>query len=171
YIGVGWAQTDLNFADSTLALDGDYDAFSYYAGLSVTGSMTALNGIEFRPSLAIDYGRTDIGIVGLQASAFGLTSIVNQDFGDVSVLEISLSPEVIVPVTAAQIPTSFRINPRLVCRFTTGRVDDDECGAGLGLGLDAESADGRQRYGFGLDYQDTGTSQRSSAEVFFELQF
>ena len=173
YAGLGYTLTDLSVSNATLTLDGDYGAVSYYAGAEVTGSMDVGNGIEFRPSLALDYGRTSIGVVGFDASAFGLTSQISSDMGAVSILEISLTPEFIIPLRnnlGGTMP-ELSISPRAVCRRTTGRVDNEECGGGLSIALDGRSADGLGRYGVKLDYQNTGSTEQSSANIFFEQQF
>lgn len=171
YIGIGYDQTDLSFSDPDLALDGDYGAMSYYAGAGLTGSMVGASGVEFRPNVSLDYGQTEIGIVGLQAEAFGLTSVVTEDFGAVSVLELSLTPEVIFPLASAGGETRLSIAPSLVCRHTTGRVDEEECGAGLAVSIDGQSADGQARFGIGIDHQDTGETTKTSAAIYYETQF
>ena len=171
YVGVGYSRTDLKFADTTLSLNGDYGSISYYAGAGLTGSIAFASGIEFRPGLSIDYGMTDIGLVGFQAQAFGLNSLITDDFGSVSVLEFSLTPEIIIPIDMGRSDMRFSFAPSLVCRHTTGRVDDEECGAGIAIGLASTSADGNSHFGFEVDHQYTGMSESTSAEVFFEMQF
>ncbi|WP_085864926.1 Ig-like domain-containing protein [Pseudooctadecabacter jejudonensis] len=171
YGGVGYTWTDIEFADDVLALDGDYGAFSYYAGASVTGSYMMESGIEFRPNASLDYGRTELGLIGFQADAFGLSSSVEQEFGAVSILELSLTPEVLIPLETGGALNTLSIAPSLVCRYTDARVDSENCGGGLAVGLDGVSDDGLSRYGISLDVQRTGDTERRSAEVYYELEF
>lgn len=171
YVGVGYARTDLSFSNTTLALSGDYGAFSYYGGASLTGSIANPSGVEFRPQLAFDYGQTDIGVVGLQASAFGLTSPVSTDYGAVSILDMTVATEVIFPIDMQAGFASLSFEPQLICRRTTGSVDEESCGGGLGLGLEGETENGNTRYGIEVDVTEVGGIRQSAARLFFEAEF
>ena len=171
YLGLGYSRTDLSFADETLALKSDYGAFSYYGGLSVVGSHVFDTGVELRPQLRMDYGRSEIGAIVFQADAFGLSSQISQDIGAVSVLDLAFAPEFIFPFRVGTGAAKFHLRPELVCSWTTGRVSEKACGAGLGVALDGHSQNEQVTYGLSLEMRDVGDLAGASLQAFYEARF
>ncbi|MEO0369839.1 MAG: Ig-like domain-containing protein, partial [Pseudomonadota bacterium] len=166
YLGVGQSWSDLSMSNGTLGLSGTYDYTSYYAGVELTGRVPLSTAVELRPNLAVDYAYAQVGVTGLDATAFGLAAPVSADFGSVWVLESSFTPEIIWSL--AQVGTqntALTFAPSLICREEGGRVGRSNCGGGLELGLQYTSPDGRTR----LDATVEGTEVGGTTQERFNL--
>ncbi|WP_247745115.1 Calx-beta domain-containing protein [Shimia sp. R11_0] len=171
YAALEYTYTDIGFADDTLDLEGSYGAFSYYAGGRLSGSIFTRSGIELRPQLAVDYGWAELGVLGFRADAFGTSGFVRDDFGTVSVLDLSFTPEIVIPLNIVEGRATFSLNPEVICRRTTGVSGQSDCGSGIGFDVSGQSADGRTRYGVSIDAEDVGSISQSSGQFFVEVQF
>lgn len=174
YVGAGYSWSDLQITNGTVSLNGSYQSASFYAGAKVAGVIQAAPRVQIRPNVAVDYGYAEIGAVGLNATAFGLTNTVRTDFGSVSVLEGSVSPEMIFALNADQTDaatTSLRFAPSVICRQQSGRVNSSDCGGGVTLGLSSQSQDGSSRLSAEYEFTEVGGTTQQNLNLSLELQF
>ena len=151
-------------------MNGNYEALSYYAGFQVSGVLNPAPNMEFRPKFTVDYGYTDIGLVGFDATGFGLNSVVTSDFGAVSLLEIALTPEIRWTVGDGA-RTVVSMAPSYICRMQTGRTNQTNCGGGLELGIANKSADGMSHLTASYSYNKVGSAEQQSINLSVEMQF
>ena len=168
YLGVGHSWSDLSMSNGTLGLSGTYDYTSYYAGLELVGQIELSSAVELRPNLAVDYAYADVGVTGLDATAFGLAAPVSANFGSVWVLESSVTPEIIWWLAQSGTEsTALTIAPSLICREEGGRIGRSNCGGGLELGVKYTSPDGRTRFDATIEGTEVGgtTQERFNVSV------
>ena len=115
----------------------------------------------------MDYGTTEIGVVGLTAGAFGLEDSVEADFGSVSLLESSFTSEIVTSLDQAKL----RFAPSLVCTVVDGESGSSDCGAGVLVGVDQTIGDDIGRWGFEIDYQSVGSRESIGATAFLDVRF
>ncbi|WP_296420448.1 choice-of-anchor D domain-containing protein [Pseudooctadecabacter sp.] len=163
YAALGYTRSDISMTDGTLALDGTYDSTNIYAGVKLAGTVE-MDGFELRPTVAIDYGASDIGVAAFDATAFGLTSLESADFGRVSVADLTIAPEIHISMAEGDAV----IAPSLICRRETGSLGSDEaCGYGLGINYTSED----DRFSVGFDYKNVEGDEDISLNALYELKF
>ena len=145
FLSVGRGRNALSLSDQVLTLEGRYSTTSVAMG----GTLRAVfdgPGFEFLPELSVSYGRTRIGGIVLDGSAFGMTaSGLQVDAGEVSLASLLLRPEVRVPLDGLAVAESLSLlsyAPRLLCERIRAGASDGECGVGAELGYDWQSSDG-----------------------------
>ncbi|MEO0370591.1 MAG: Ig-like domain-containing protein, partial [Pseudomonadota bacterium] len=172
YLGVGQSWSDLSMSNGTLGLSGTYNYTSYYAGLELAGQVPLSTAVDLRPNLAVDYAYAQVGVTGLDATAFGLAAPVSADFGSVWVLESSFTPEIIWSlVQAGAQSTALTFAPSLICREEGGRVGRSNCGGGLELGLKYTSSDGRTRVDATIEGTEVGGTTQERFNLSVERQW
>lgn len=170
YVGAGYSWTDMQIASPTLALDGDYEGKSYYAGFQVTGVIEPAPKMEVRPELKVDYGYTDIGVVGFDATGFNTSSAVSADFGSISLLETAFRTEVLWFMGDGD-RTTLSLAPSINCRKETGQSSSSDCGGGVELGIANQSVDGMTQLNANYAFTKVGNIEQQSITLSLEMQF
>lgn len=170
YLGAGYSWTDMKVASTTLSLNGNYEALSYYAGFQISGVVKPTPNMQFRPKFTVDYGFTDIGLVGFDATGFGTTSAVTSDFGSISLLETALTPEFLWFMGDGD-RTTLSLAPSYICRTQTGRTSKSDCGGGIEFGIANQSSDGLTHLNASIAYNKVGSIEQQSLNLSVEMQF
>lgn len=174
FVTLGVGRNDLDMANDVLTLESDYTTRTATIGAALSG-VYPHNQSEFRPELALSYGKTWIGNVGFTGRAYGLVDdTLSLDAGDVSIANLTLRPEVVWALdadTVADSNSQFSFAPRLICerRETVQRTDD--CGGGAELGLSSTSENGLSNVEFRVIMDRVGDTTRSSLALSLEHQF
>ncbi|PWG15623.1 hypothetical protein DFK10_15885 [Salibaculum griseiflavum] len=174
FLTMGVGNNDLEMANDVLALTSDYTTRTATAGAALSG-VYEYERYEFRPELAVSYGKTWIGNVGFTGRAYGLVdNTLSLDAGSVSIANLTLRPEVIWALdadTVADSNSQLSFAPRLICerRETVQRIED--CGGGAELGLSSRSEDGLSNVEFRVIMDRVGDTTRSSFTLNLEHQF
>ena len=174
YVSVGVGHSDLDMSNGTLALESDYRSETVTVGASISGAY-AYTDYEFRPELAVNYGKTQIGTVFFTGRAYGLVDdTLSLNAGSVSVANITLRPEVIYAIqnsATANTNASLSFSPRLICERTMSTRRTQNCGSGGEVGYTAHSNDGLRNIDFRFAVDKVGSSRRSSAVLGVEMRF
>lgn len=165
---VTWSQIDMT--NGALALDGNHVTASAMFGLGITGVFDG-PGYRLLPGVRLDYGYSDLGTVGFDATAFGGTSYVTTSPDAVSQLSVRFAPELQISL-GAHAQNMLSIAPSLNCAYQkgTGR-SGTRCGSGIALGLEGVSRNGRTRFSFEAAYQETGASRKEVLKFSIESKF
>ena len=174
YVSLGVGHSDLDMSNGTLALESDYRSETVTVGASISGAY-AYTDYEFRPELAVNYGKTQIGTVFFTGRAYGLVDdTLSLIAGSVSVANVTLRPEVIYAIQnspTANTNTSLSFSPRLICERTMATRRTENCGGGGAVGYTAHSNDGLRNIDFRIAVDKVGSSRRSSAVLGVEMRF
>ena len=174
YVSLGVGHSDLDMSNGTLALESDYRSETVTVGASISGAY-AYTDYEFRPELAVNYGKTQIGTVFFTGRAYGLVDdTLSLIAGSVSVANVTLRPEVIYAIQnspTANTNTSLSFSPRLICERTMATRRTENCGGGGEVGYTAHSNDGLRNIDFRIAVDKVGSSRRSSAVLGVEMRF
>lgn len=162
--------SDLEVSDGILSVDSRYQSDATMIGLGVTGEQVLAWG-AVRPTLRVDYGRADIGLVGFDAAAYGGSTTITEDLGRVEQLDLRLTPEVLIELGATPGETRLSFAPSLICSRAGGDASSDVCGSGLRIGLDARSEDGSARIALEAGAEDVDGRVMHSFGLDFELSF
>lgn len=126
--------------------------------------------MEVRPELKVDYGYTDIGVVGFDATGFNTSSAVSADFGSISLLETALRTEVLWFMGDGD-RTTLSLAPSINCRKETGQSSSSDCGGGVELGIANQSADGMTQLNANYAFSKVGNIEQQSITLSLEMQF
>lgn len=173
FVTVGAGRNDLELADGTVDLSGDYTTRTATIGASLTG-VIAREGYEIRPELAVSYGYTDLGTIGLTDRAASVDNEVIVDADYVSIANLTFRPEFLVPLDGLSVAESaslFTFAPRLVCEQVRTSVTTEDCGGGAEFGLSRTSDDGMSNIEFRVLADRVGSSTRSSFAINLEHRF
>jgi hypothetical protein len=130
--GFGWH--DLELSDDVLSLSSTYETSTQMVGGSLSAAVR-YSSFEVRPELGFVHGRTNIGSVGFDATAFDVTDTsVSFDMGSVSFTTLSATPSVLF-ASVDQL-TQYEVSPKLICRKVKSSTIESDCGFGIGLGFD-----------------------------------
>ena len=174
YLSLGVGHSELDMSNGTLALESGYRSETVTVGASVSGSYDYTD-YEFRPELAFNYGKTQIGTVFFTGRAYGLVDdTLSLNAGSVSVANVTLRPEVIYAIqnsSTANINAFLSFSPRLICERTMATRRTQNCGSGGEVGYTAHSNDGLRNIDFRITVDKVGSSRRSSALLGVEMRF
>jgi methionine-rich copper-binding protein CopC len=174
FLTFGAGRNDLDMSTNALVLTGDYTTRSATIGAALSGLYT-YEQYDFRPELALSYGRTWIGTVGFTGRAFGLVDdTLSLDAGSVSITNLTLRPEVIWAldsVSVAESNTQLSFAPRVICERSVAVRTTEECGGGAELGLSSLSQDGLTNAEFRVINDRVGNNERTSYAISLEHQF
>ncbi|MBF9040870.1 BspA family leucine-rich repeat surface protein [Rhodobacterales bacterium LSUCC0387] len=174
YLSLGVGHSELDMSNGTLALESDYRSETVTVGASVSGSYDYTD-YEFRPELAVNYGKTQIGTVFFTGRAYGLVDdTLSLNAGSVSIANVTLRPEVIYAIQnspTANTNASLSFSPRLICERTMATRRTENCGSGGEVGYTAHSNDGLRNIDFRFAVDKVGSSRRSSAVFGVEMRF
>ncbi|MCV2875093.1 autotransporter domain-containing protein [Rhodobacteraceae bacterium XHP0102] len=174
FLSYGIGRNNLDMKNDVLALTSDYTTRTATAGAALSG-VYEYERYEFRPELALSYGKTWIGNVGFTGRAYGLVDdTLSLDVGNVSIANLTLRPEVVWALDAdtfADSRSQLSFAPRAICERTmsTRRVED--CGGGAELGLSSMSEDGLSNAEIRFVRDRVGNSYRSSFALNIEHRF
>jgi hypothetical protein len=165
FFSLGAGRNDLEMANDVLALESDYTTRTATAGASVSG-VYEYKKYEFRPELAINYGKSWIGDVGFTGRAYGLVdNTLSLDAGNVATANLTLRPQIIWALDAATVATSnsqLSFASRAICERTSTTVSTENCGTGAELGLNSTFNDKLSHAEFKVIVDRIGDSNRSS---------
>ncbi len=174
FISFGVGRNNLELDNGTLALSSDYDSYTTTVGAALTG-VYEMSGYELWPELSFTYGYTDIGVIGLTGTAFGLTdSSLTLDAGYVALGTLSFAPEFIIPMDGRSALESNRMlsfKPNLTCEMVKSGTSTSDCGGGLAVGLYAVSRDGRALLDAKVRVDRIGDITRTGLELSFDYAF
>lgn len=174
YVSIGVGHSELDMSNGTLALESDYRSETVTVGASISGSYDYTD-YEFRPELAVNYGKTQIGTVFFTGRAYGLVDdTLSLNAGSVSVANVTLRPEVIYAIQnspTANTNASLSFSPRLICERTMATRRTQNCGSGGEVSYTAYSNDGLRNIDFRFAVDKVGSSRRSSAVLGVEMRF
>ena len=174
YISVGVGHSELDMSNGTLALESDYRSETVTTGAALSGAYE-YDGYEFRPELAFNYGKTELGQVFFTGRAYGLVDdTLSLNAGSVSIANVTLRPEVIYAIQnspTANTNASLSFSPRLICERTMATRRTENCGSGGEVGYTAHSNDGLRNINFRFAVDKVGSSRRSSAVLGVEMRF
>ena len=121
---------DLDLSNGTLVVDSGYSTQSIQAGASLTG-VVPLAGAELRPELALTLGCTWIGAVDLTGTAYGGSSTLTFDAGDVTLATLAFRPEIVIPPDGLPVAEALSLasfTPGLTCERASGIETWTDCG-------------------------------------------
>lgn len=171
---LGAGRNDLRMANDVLALESDYTTRTATIRAAVSGAY-AHGRLEFRPELAISYGRTWIGDVRFSGRAYGLSDDSQTlDAGVVSVASVTLRPEAIWSLdgdASGDGTTRLSVAPRLLCDRVIATVRTSDCGGGIEVGVGSRSRDGLRNADVRVVMDRVGGRTRSSVALGFEQRF
>ena len=174
FLTFGAGRNNLDMANDVLALTSDYITRTATMGAALSG-VYDYEQYEFRPELAFSYGKTWIGDVGFTGRAYGLADdTLSLDAGNVSIVNLTLRPEVVWALDAATVADSnsqLSFAPRLICERSTAITSTENCGGGAEISLSSRSRDGKSNAGFHVIVDKVGNRTSSSLAFNFEQQF
>uniref|UniRef100_UPI003B84A49C autotransporter domain-containing protein n=1 Tax=Marivivens marinus TaxID=3110173 RepID=UPI003B84A49C len=174
FISYGIGRNNLDMKNDVLALTSDYTTRTATVGASLSG-VYEYERYEFRPELALSYGKTWIGNVGFTGRAYGLVDdTLSLDAGNVSIANLTLRPEVVWALdadTVADSRSQLSFAPRAICERTIATTRTENCGGGAELGLSSTSEDGLSNAEIRFVLDRVGSSYRSSFAVNLEHRF
>ena len=174
FVSYGLDRNQLAVASDVLEIESSYLTRTATIGGALSGVMD-YGSYEFRPELAISYGKTWIGEVGVTGTAYDLVDdTLSLQAGSVSIAKILLRPEITLDLNASN-PSGeiarFSVSPRVQCGRTIGSTQSTRCGAGAEIGLTRASADGLSNIALKAIHDRIGASRRSSVTLDFERRF
>ena len=174
FISLGAERNNLDLDNGTLALNSDYTSYTTTVGAALTG-VYEMSGYELWPELSFTYGYTDIGVIGLTGTAFGLTdSSLTLDAGYVALGTLSFAPEFIIPMDGQSALESNRMlsfKPNVTCEMVKSGSSTSNCGGGVALGLYAVSRDGQALLDAKVRIDRIGDVTRTGLELSFDYTF
>ncbi|MDV7202428.1 Ig-like domain-containing protein [Roseovarius sp. 10] len=174
YISIGVGHSDLDISNGTLALESDYRSETVTAGASISGAYV-MEAYEFRPELAFNYGKSELGTVFFTGRAYGLVDdTLSLNAGSVSIANLTLRPEVIYTLEdglLANTNATLSFAPRLICERTMSTRRTENCGSGGEVGFSAQSDDGLRNANFRFAIDKVGSARRSTAALGLEMRF
>ena len=174
YLSLGVGHSELDMSNGTLALESGYRSETVTVGASVSGSYDYTD-YEFRPELAFNYGKTQIGTVFFTGRAYGLVDdTLCLNAGSVSVANVTLRPEVIYAIqnsSTANTNASLSFSPRLICERTMATRRTENCGGGAEFGYAFQSKDGLRNIDLNIAMDEVGSDRRTSAVFGVEMRF
>ena len=145
FASLGAGRNNLEMVNDTLALESEYTTQTATLGGIITG-VYSQKGYDFKPELALSFGKTWLGDIGFTGRAYGLVdNTLSLDAGYVSIASFTFRPEVIIPIGAdfvADTNTQLSFAPRLVCEQIKSTTKTSDCGTGGELGFSSTSEDG-----------------------------
>jgi methionine-rich copper-binding protein CopC len=174
YISLGVGHSELDMSNGTLALESDYRSETVTTGAALSGAYE-YDAYEFRPELAFNYGKTELGQVFFTGRAYDLEDdTLSLNAGSVSIANVTLRPEVIYSIQnspTANTNASLSFSPRLICERTMSTRRTQNCGGGGEVGYTAHSNDGLRNIDFRIIVDKVGNDSRSSAVFGVEMRF
>lgn len=173
YASVGIGHNVLDVSNATLAVDGDYTATTFQFGGAVTG-VFPMRMFELRPELSFAYGHTNIGDGAFDATSGGIVLPAVLEGGSVSLGEIRLEPEIVLPL-AVELDfydsVSLKLAPSLVCERIEAETTQTDCGGGASVSYTAVSEDGLRSLRAEARYETTHGVGRKSVNLRIEHAF
>ena len=169
--GYGWSALDIH--NDELALEGDYDIFSWQLGGSLTGVMDFSN-FSLLPSVSIGYGNSDIGKIDFTATAYGLTDEVSTDARNVAMGLLRVTPEMRIPLGrdgSATAATSLRLLPSFICQHVIAEEAETECGWGAGVRFIQAGRESAGEFSGRFDFEQVGGVNHMGGEIGYAIRF
>ncbi len=174
FVSFGIGQNALEMGNGTLELESDYRTRTATVGAALTGVIER-SGYAIWPELALTYGKTFIGNVDFTGTAYGLVdNNLSLDAGNVSILNLTLRPEVRVPVDGRDEDASnalLTFSPRLLCERVVTSETTEDCGAGAEIGFAGASADGMAELSARVSFDRIGSTERAGLQILFQRRF
>lgn len=174
FVTLGAGRNNLDVTNTVLALTGDYMTRTATLGTALSG-LYSHDQYDFRPELALSYGRTWIGTVGFTGRAFGLVdNTLSLDAGSVSIANLTLRPEVIWTLDAASVAESnvqLSFAPGVSCERAVAATTTQDCSGAAEIGISAMSRDRLTSAEFRVVTDRVGSNERSGLAISLEHQF
>ncbi|MCV2874821.1 autotransporter outer membrane beta-barrel domain-containing protein [Rhodobacteraceae bacterium XHP0102] len=169
FLTLGAGRNDIEIKNDAQTLESDYNTRTATIGAALSG-VYEYEQYEFRPELAVSYGKTWIGNVSFAS----VDNTISVDAGNVSIANLTLRPEVVWALdadTVADSNSQFSFAPRAICERRSATTRTDDCGGGAELGLSSASSDGLSSAEIRLARDRVGSSYRSSFAVNVQHRF
>jgi len=174
FVSVGVGRSELDMSNYVLNLDGDYQIQSVTLGGALTG-VYDMETYELWPEIAFTVGRTQIGNADFTGRAYGLVdNTLTLDAGDVTVANLTLRPEVRVPIsesTDSAKMAQWTFAPRVICERIVTDTTVENCGRGAEVGFVSRSADGMTNVTGRMMRDYVGSSTRTGLELKLQHRF
>lgn len=167
FLSFGASRNTLGLRNVDIRLDGAYAAQSMVMGMALSGAIDG-GGYQLRPEIAVAYGVTHIGTVRLTAAAAGMDGMVTSPARTVDFAQLSITPEMRIPVYTNSDVASYVLAPSLFCDWTNGAR---QCGGSLRLGLQGTSPDQRARFDIAVNADRIGGKDRVGLRANVEYRF
>ena len=174
FLSVGAGHNELELADGTVDLKGDYASYTTTIGAALSGVIER-DGYEIWPEIALSYGYTDLGTIGLtDRNAGSVDNRVSVDADSVSIANLTIRPEFRIPMDGLAVADSrslFTFAPRLICEQVKTVGTTEDCGGGAEFGFNTTSQDGNSRFVARIKADRIASSTRTGLELSLEHQF
>lgn len=174
YVSIGVGHSELDMSNGTLALESDYRSETVTTGAALSG-VYEYDAYEFRPEIAFNYGKTELGQVFFTGRAYGMVDdTLTLNAGSVSVANLTLRPEVRMDIDEVRVLPGAGIlsfSPRLICERTMSTRRTQNCGGGAEVGYAFQSKDGLRNIDLNIAMDEVGSARRTSAVVGVEMRF
>lgn len=174
FLSVGAGHNELELADGTVDLKGDYTSYTTTIGAALSGVIER-DGYEIWPEIALSYGYTDLGTIGLtDRNAGSVDNRVSVDADSVSIANLTIRPEFRIPMDGLAVADSrslFTFAPRLICEQVKTVGTTEDCGGGAEFGFNTTSQDGNSRFVARIKADRIASSTRTGLELKLEHQF
>ncbi len=174
FVSVGVGRSELDMSNDVLSLDGNYQTQSVTLGGALTG-VYDMETYELWPELAFTVGRTQIGNANFTGRAYGLVdNTLTLDAGDVTVANLTMRPEVRVPISEATDSAKmaqWTFAPRVICERIVTDTAVENCGRGAEVGFVSRSADGMTNVTGRVMRDYVGSSTRTGLELKLQHRF
>jgi len=174
YVSIGVGHSELDMSNGTLALESDYRSETVTTGAALSG-VYDYDAYEFRPEIAFNYGRTELGQVFFTGRAYGMVDdTLTLNAGSVSVANLTLRPEVRIDIDEVSVLPGAGIlsfSPRLICERTMSTRRTQNCGGGVEVGYAFQSKDGLRNIDLNIAMDEVGSARRTSAVFGVEMRF
>lgn len=174
FLTVGAGHNELELADGTVDLKGDYASYTTTIGAALSGVIER-DGYEIWPEIALSYGYTDLGTIGLtDRNAGSVDNRVSVDADSVSIANLTISPEFRIPMDGLAVADSrslFTFAPRLICEQVKTVGTSEDCGGGAEFGFKTTSQDGKSRFVARIKADRIASSTRTGLELSLEHRF
>ncbi|MDJ1009658.1 MAG: Ig-like domain-containing protein [Paracoccaceae bacterium] len=173
YVSFGFGRNNLDLANDTLDVDGDYATASVEAGLAVTGERS-FERFELHPEFSIAYGITSVGDAEIRSASATSTATDTISVGDVAFGVVRFRPEFVFasePNRFGLVQNSLSIAPSALCETVRTDTTENECGGGLEAEWSSLSRDGFGEFSARASREIVGGSTRDQFSVAFERRF
>ena len=126
------------------------------------------------PELALTLGCTWIAAVDLTGTAYGGSSTLTFDAGDVTLATLAFRPEIVIPPDGLPVAEALSLasfTPGLTCKGASGIETWTDCGYSPGFGLRMVSGVGPRRFSADIDILRVGPRSDTSISLGLEQRF
>jgi hypothetical protein len=171
---VAMGSNDLALGNDLIEVSGEYGTQTATIGGALSARIEG-NGYEFRPELALSYGKTWIGNVGFTGESKGVTDdTLSVDAGNVAITDLTFRPEFLLPLDGLRVAESrslLSLAPHVACEYVAAITSATECGGGIDLGIATRTADGLGSMNAAIRIYRLGSSTQSAINFDYKYEF